>query len=66
DPPQQVFDRLVQMACELLNVPIASIWVISGDELELRATNAALQRGSRLPLHDSLTGACVMTGEPLV
>lgn len=65
DPPQQVFDRLVQMACELLNVPVASIWVLSGDELELRATNATLRRGSRLPLHESLTGACVVTGEPV-
>lgn len=65
DPPQQVFDRLVQMACELLNVPVASIWVLAGDELELRATNAAVQRGSRLPLRGSLTGACVETGQPL-
>ena len=65
DPPQQVFERLVQMACELLNVPVASIWVLAGDELELRATNATLRRGARLPLHASLTGACVVTGEPL-
>ena len=65
DPPQQVFDRLVQMACELLNVPVASIWVLSGDELELRATNSTVRRGSRLPLHESLTGACVVSGEPL-
>ncbi len=65
DPPQQVFERLVQMACELLNVPVASIWVLAGDELELRATNATLRRGARLPLHESLTGACVVTGESL-
>ena len=65
DPPQQVFDRLVQMACELLNVPVASIWVLAGDELELRATNATVQRGARLPLYASLTGACVVTGELL-
>ncbi|MEZ4769965.1 MAG: GAF domain-containing protein [Caldilineales bacterium] len=65
DPPQQVFDRLVQMACELLNVPVASIWVLAGDELELRATNSTARRGARLPLHASLTGACVLTGQPL-
>ena len=65
DPPQHVFERLVQMACELLNVPVASIWVLAGDELELRATNAIVRRGARLPLHESLTGACVLTGQPL-
>ena len=42
DPPQLVFDRLVQMACELLNVPVASIWVRGGR----RAGAAGHQRHS--------------------
>ena len=59
-PPQQVFERLVAMACELLNVPVGSIWVQEQDTLVLRASNSALPRGERLSLHGSLTGQAVL------
>jgi signal transduction histidine kinase len=59
-PPQQVFERLVAMACELLDVPVGSIWVQEQDSLALRASNSAARRGERLPLHGSLTGQAIL------
>ncbi len=66
-PPQQVFDRLVALACELLNVPIGSIWVLEGDDLVLQASNSngSLERGARLPVQDSLTGQAILLRRPV-
>lgn len=64
-PPQQVFDRLVAMACELLNVPVGSIWVLDQESLVLQATNSAARRGARLPLHDSMTGQAILRRGPV-
>ncbi|MFZ2486662.1 MAG: GAF domain-containing protein [Anaerolineae bacterium] len=58
--PQQVFTRLVEMACELLNVPVGSVWVLEGEELVLQASNTIARRGTRLPLHGSLTGEAIV------
>ncbi len=64
-PPQQVFDRLVAMACELLNVPVGSIWVLDQEYLVLQATNSTARRGERLPLHGSLTGQAILRSGPI-
>lgn len=64
-PPQQVFERLVAMACELLNVPVGSIWVLEGEHLLLQASNSDIRRGQRLPLHDSLTGQAILRRGPI-
>jgi len=64
-PPQQVFDRLVAMACELLNVPVGSIWVLEHDHLTLHASNSAVRRGERLPLATSLTGQAILGRGPI-
>ena len=64
-PPQQVFDRLVDMACELLNVPVGLIWVLEQDHLALQASNSAQRRGDRLSLHDSLAGQAIVRRGPM-
>lgn len=64
-PPQQVFQRLVAMACELLNAPVGSIWVLEDEQLVLQASNSAARRGTRLPVRDSLTGQAVMQRSPV-
>ncbi len=64
-PPQQVFERLVALACELLNVPVGSIWVVEGDQLVLQASNSAIRRGARLPVHGSLTGQAILRRAPV-
>ncbi len=65
-PAQQVFDRLVQMACELLNVPTSSLWVIEEDKLVLRASNNGGRRGQRLSLEHSLTGQAILERKAIV
>jgi GAF domain-containing protein len=64
-PPQQVFERLVAMACELLNAPVGSIWVLEEEQLVLQASNSAARRGTRLPVQGSLTGQAVMQRGPV-
>jgi signal transduction histidine kinase len=64
-PPQQVFERLVAMACELLNAPVGSIWVLEEEQLVLQASNSAARRGTRLPLHGSLTGQAILRRGPV-
>lgn len=64
-PPQQVFERLVAMACELLNAPVGSIWVLEGDALVLQASNSSARRGTRLPVRGSLTGQAVVQRAPV-
>ena len=68
---QQVLDRLVALACELLNAAASAIWTLQsvvrddGDDLQLEAASTGHRRGDRLPLHGSLTGQAVLTGGPV-
>ncbi len=64
-PPQQVFERLVAMACELLNAPVGSIWVLEEEQLVLQASNSAARRGTRLPVQGSLTGQAIVQRAPV-
>ncbi|MCX7852847.1 MAG: GAF domain-containing protein, partial [Caldilineales bacterium] len=61
-PPQQVFDRVVELACELLNVPVAALWVREEDELILQSATRGHRRGERVSLRGSLTGQAVVEG----
>ncbi len=66
-PPQEVFDRLVELACDLLNTPVGNIWVLDGEmeQLVLQAANAGYRRGERVPLHGSLTGEAILRCQPI-
>jgi len=59
-PCEQVLDRLVDLACELLNGAASAIWTLEGDELVLQVASAGYQRGERLPVTDSLTGQAIV------
>lgn len=65
-PPQAVFDRLVDLACELLNTPVANIWALEGDQLVLQASTSGYRRGERIPLVGSLTGEAILSRQPVV
>jgi len=68
-PLQPVLERLVELACDLLNGATSAIWLVAGERLVLSATNAEYRRGARadtLPLRESLTGQVVLSGRPLV
>jgi GAF domain-containing protein len=68
-PLQPVLERLVELACDLLNGATSAIWLVNGEQLVLRATNAEYRRGARadtLPLRESLTGQVVLSGRPVV
>ncbi|MEG9524184.1 MAG: PAS domain S-box protein [Hyphomicrobiales bacterium] len=46
----------------------ASVQTVEGEELVRRATSGILadEAGQRIPLHGSLTGACLLSGEPRI
>jgi GAF domain-containing protein len=64
-PCQQVLDRLVELACELLNAAASAIWTLEGDELLLQVASTGHRRGDRLPLQGSLTGQAILSGGPV-
>jgi len=64
-PCQQVLERLVELACELLNASASAVWTVQGHELVLETASAGYQHGERLPLRGSLTGQAVLVGEPV-
>ncbi len=65
-PYQEVLDRLVELACDLLNAAASVIWILEGEELVVRAASAVHPRGDRVPLHQSLAGQAVLSGEAVV
>jgi signal transduction histidine kinase len=65
-PCAQVLDRLVELACELLNAGASAIWTLHGDRLVLAAANSGHVRGDNLPLHGSLTGQAILARGPVV
>jgi GAF domain-containing protein len=60
-PQQQVVNRLVDLACELLNAVSSAIWVLEGDRLVLQATSSGLPHAHSVPLYQSLIGQAVLT-----
>jgi len=61
-PHQEVLDRLVELACNLLNAAASVIWILDGAELVARAASAVHPRGGRVPLRHSLAGQAVLSG----
>lgn len=65
-PAQTVFDRLVHLACELLNVPTSTLWVLEDHKLVLRAAHNGGHLNPWITLHDSLTGQAILEGRAIV
>ncbi|MGQ9584380.1 MAG: GAF domain-containing protein [Anaerolineae bacterium] len=64
-PCRQVLNRLVDLACDLLNAAASAIWTLEGEYLTLQVASAGYQRGDHLPLHGSLTGQAVLSRSPV-
>jgi signal transduction histidine kinase/putative methionine-R-sulfoxide reductase with GAF domain len=64
-PCQQVLNRLVELACDLLNATASTIWTLADDELVLRASSSGYQPRRVIPLHGSLTGQVIVSGGPV-
>jgi signal transduction histidine kinase/putative methionine-R-sulfoxide reductase with GAF domain len=62
---QQVLNRLVNLACDLLNAAASAIWTPENDQLILQVASAGFRRGERLPLHGSLTGQAILSRGPV-
>lgn len=67
EPCQVVLERLVELACDLLNASASAIWTLRDDVLVLAAASRGATmlrpyyaRGDRLSLHGSLTGQAVL------
>lgn len=57
---------IIDRACDLINVPVGSIWLLSGaDSLVLRQSSGSNRRSSQLSLAHSLTGQAVRLRQPL-
>ena len=65
EPCERVLQRLVGLACSLLNATASAVWMIEDDRLVLQAANAGYRRGESLPLHGSLTGQVVLANAPV-
>lgn len=61
EPCQAVLERLVALACDLLNASASAIWTRRRDMLILAAASAGYARGDHLSLHGSLTGQAIVT-----
>jgi GAF domain-containing protein len=57
---------VIDRACDLINVPVASIWTIAdANTLVLRQSTAGHRRGRQLPLDRSLTGRAIRLRQPI-
>lgn len=62
----ELLKLIVDRACELINVPVGSIWLLSGaDSLVLRQSTSGYRRSNQLSLDHSLTGQAVRLRQPL-
>ncbi len=56
---QEVFGRVVDLACELLDVPVSALWTLDEQDLVMQCASAGHVRGDRVPLLGSLTGEAI-------
>jgi signal transduction histidine kinase/putative methionine-R-sulfoxide reductase with GAF domain len=64
-PCEQVLNRLVELACNLLNADASGIWILEDDRLILRAVSPRHQHSQVIPLRGSLTGQAILSRAPL-
>jgi signal transduction histidine kinase len=65
-PAQQVLERLVTLARDLLGGTASAIWLLDDDQLTLQAASAGHLRGERLSLQGSLTGQAILAREHVI
>jgi signal transduction histidine kinase/putative methionine-R-sulfoxide reductase with GAF domain len=64
-PCEQVLDRLVELACDLLNATASVVWTLEDGRLTLQAASSGYQRGEIIPLQGSLTGQAIISRSPV-
>ncbi len=62
--PVGVYNRLVEQACDLLNVPVSLIWLQENNSLVLHAATSPEWRGTRIPLSCTLAEQVIAEGKP--
>ncbi len=60
EPCQNVLNHLTATANDLLNTSSSAIWIISGDELMLTASNGDIRHVKKISLQDDLIGRAVL------
>jgi signal transduction histidine kinase len=65
-PSRVVFQRITELASELLNSAASALWVVDGDYLILEASCGDLDSAANVPLHDSLIGHAVLERTAIV
>ncbi len=66
EPQDKVFHRVVHLARTLLNAATSAIWTLEGETLVLAAAGEGHRPGERVPLHESLTGRCILAREAVI
>ena len=63
---QNVLDRLVEQACDLLNAAASAIWIRNGDDLVSISASPGHPRSDRVPLYTSLAGQAVISQKAVI
>ena len=63
---QDVLDRVVARACDLLNVNVGLLWAIDDCNLVLQSSTDQHLVGNTLGVDDSLTGKVILSSQPVV
>jgi GAF domain-containing protein len=62
----ELLKLIIDRACDLINVPVGSIWTIfETNTLILRQSTGGYRRGDRLPLDRSFTGRAIRLRQPI-
>jgi signal transduction histidine kinase/putative methionine-R-sulfoxide reductase with GAF domain len=64
-PCEQVLNRLVELACDLLNASGSAIWTLKDDQLILSVASSGHQPGLAIPLRDNPVGQAIARRSPI-
>ncbi len=65
-PLKSIHQKLVEQACDLLNVPLSVLWLREGDCLLVQAATRPELEGRQIGLQDSLIGKAALSGEAVI
>jgi signal transduction histidine kinase/putative methionine-R-sulfoxide reductase with GAF domain len=65
EPYERVMDRLVGLACELLNANASAIWTQREDQLFLQAASSGHEPSQSIPARGSLAGQAILNRGPV-
>lgn len=65
-PRQMIYQKLVEQACDLLNVPFGMIWLLEKEQIVCGASSDPAWIGLRLGAEEGLAGKAISESQPLV